>query len=142
VAAGAEEQHGDMPRLLHGPQAEEKLQSGEIPGVLAQDAARLRVVVHVVGAGLRGVSEHVGCVVLGDALLRERLDTRRVEGRDPSEANESVLALQYATREPLTEAERACTVMADMTREPDLDDILARLAALERSLPCCFSGGG
>jgi predicted kinase len=45
--------------------------------------------------------------------MRERIARRRAAGADPSEADESVLAMQLAGDEPLVAAELAHTVAVD-----------------------------
>ncbi len=67
----------------------------------------------------RRLAERVGttCTILdfqaSPEVLRERIVARRRAGEDASDADLSVLALQMATREPLTDDELARTIVVD-----------------------------
>ena len=54
-----------------------------------------------------GASDRLVCVTASDALLRQRLQVRQQQGRDPSDADEAVMERQQAYLEPLTDAERS-----------------------------------
>jgi aminoglycoside phosphotransferase family enzyme/predicted kinase len=58
-------------------------------------------------------------------VLRERVMARSLEGRDPSEAGVSVLEMQLAAVEPLTDDEQRLVVSIDTVRPPALSDFLA-----------------
>ncbi len=61
------------------------------------------------------------------AMLRERVATRETEGRDPSEADLSVLTAQLASRDPLSDAERGSALTVDTSRPDALDVLLEQL---------------
>jgi aminoglycoside phosphotransferase family enzyme/predicted kinase len=64
-------------------------------------------------AQARGVPWLVVDVQASVQVMRERIARRRAAGADPSEADESVLAMQLAGDEPLVAAELAHTVAVD-----------------------------
>lgn len=61
-------------------------------------------------------------------VLRERIRQRAEAGVDPSEAGLEVLAVQLATREPLTADELAQTIPLDTTRPECLEEVARGLA--------------
>ena len=71
-------------------------------------------------------------------LLRRRVARRKAEGSDASDAGESALASQVATREPLTPKEEADAVTVEALNQAALrrgaDALAARLAAGAESL--------
>lgn len=74
------------------------------------------------------------------ALLRERIAARRSAGVDASEADLAVLALQLTTQEPLTDAERDCTLVVDAGSGTPRATDPAFLAALARLVPGLADG--
>lgn len=62
-----------------------------------------------------------------EAVLRERIERRQAEGRDPSDATVDVMLAQRAAREPLTAAERERAVRIGTELPADL---LARVRGL------------
>jgi len=62
-----------------------------------------------------------------EAILRERVKARLMEGRDPSEADESVLQRQLAAAEPLSEDERSDELLIDTGLEVDYRSIVHQL---------------
>jgi aminoglycoside phosphotransferase family enzyme/gluconate kinase len=62
-------------------------------------------------------------------VLRERVSERERDRIDVSEANLAVLEGQLASREPLTEAERALALIVDTTKAPVGADIASTLRA-------------
>ena len=61
----------------------------------------------------------IACFVADDDVLRERVRRRQAAGIDASEATLEVLERQLRTREPLSEAEAACTMrFATATMSP------------------------
>jgi hypothetical protein len=63
---------------------------------------------------------------LPEALLRQRIEQRRQQGGDPSEATLAVLERQLATAEPLT-ANELDSVLAVESDHLPMDELLARL---------------
>lgn len=63
------------------------------------------------------------------ALLRQRIQQRALEGRDPSEASVAVLERQIASHHPLTDDEYAHQIVIDCTTPESM------LACLENHLP-------
>lgn len=61
-----------------------------------------------------------------EALLAARVQARRAQGRDASEADLAVLAQQQATVETIDEEERAITLDIDTSRDVDAGVVLAR----------------
>ncbi len=59
-----------------------------------------------------------------EAILRERVKARFLEGRDPSEADEAVLQRQLEAAEPLPEEERPDEILIDTGREVDYRGIV------------------
>ncbi|WP_260291837.1 AAA family ATPase [Sedimenticola hydrogenitrophicus] len=64
---------------------------------------------------------------LPEATLRQRIELRRKQGDDPSEATLAVLERQLATAEPLTADELKSVVVVESDHLP-MDEILARLS--------------
>lgn len=62
-------------------------------------------------------------------VLRHRVKVREARGLDPSEAGIAVLEAQIASREPLTEAERAMAIRIHTHRPSWLDELVCRLAS-------------
>lgn len=62
-----------------------------------------------------------------EEVLRKRVREREVRGLDASEADVGVLEAQLATRESLTDSERALAVTIDTHRPPKLDELLRRM---------------
>lgn len=93
------------------------------------DAAHLRLAERGACARLAaalGVSWLIVDVYAGEKTMCERIEKRRAQGADPSEADASVLRLQRELVEPLSFVERGRTVSVD-TEQP-LDDQALRLA--------------
>ena len=59
------------------------------------------------------------------ALLRQRIETRRLEQDDPSEATLDVLAAQQESQEHLSVQESPLTVMVPVSQRPDFKKLLA-----------------
>jgi aminoglycoside phosphotransferase family enzyme/predicted kinase len=78
-----------------------------------------RLIAEELGAGFAILSTHAPVDV-----LRQRVETRRAMGTDPSEANLDVLDWQMAHHEPLDEAERASALLVD-TRHPPRIEVMA-----------------
>ena len=57
-------------------------------------------------------------------VLRQRVQTRRAMGTDPSEANLDVLEWQMAHHDPLDQSERAYTLWVDTLNPPQIDAIV------------------
>ncbi|MEA3275867.1 MAG: AAA family ATPase [Pseudomonadota bacterium] len=71
------------------------------------------------------------CTILAmeapQAVLRERVASRMMEGRDASEADLAILDAQMASKEPLTAAERQLAVVIDTHRPGALEGLLRTL---------------
>ncbi|MCB1772312.1 MAG: AAA family ATPase [Gammaproteobacteria bacterium] len=61
------------------------------------------------------------------AVLRQRIVARRADHKNVSDADLSVLERQLAGREPLTEAERACSIHVTPGTPVDLKELAVRL---------------
>jgi len=66
-------------------------------------------------------------VTCAQATLRERVRQRQAEGRDASEADESVLAEQLRRIEMPTSDEGVAVIEVDSGNEPDLQELAARM---------------
>jgi aminoglycoside phosphotransferase family enzyme len=83
--------------------------------------------------GFLDLAEQLGCPchILStdapEAVLQERLSSRRTAGHDPSEADSRVLDLQLRSQEPLTARERGLATFIDTTAPIDLALLSARL---------------
>jgi len=69
-----------------------------------------------------------------EALLRERVTKRFREGSDVSEADETVLLMQLAASQPLSEEECMDTIEIDTSREVDYSGIVHELQKRNESL--------
>lgn len=61
-------------------------------------------------------------------VLRQRLESRAVAGRDASEADVSVLSHQLASADKLTDVERRITVDCDNSVSPNVDELVKKVA--------------
>jgi len=80
-----------------------------------------------------GAPLHIVCCEAAPAVLRARIAERRRTGRDPSEADESVLEWQLAHREPLRPQEQIDAIEVSTADSHALDRVEQHICRAERS---------
>lgn len=79
-------------------------------------------------AGELGVPLHIVSCELDDTRIRERINQRQADGKDPSDADIKVYESQLQNADPLSAEERACTTIVDTGSAPDIEQLIAKFS--------------